>query len=76
MAFYLNIVAVGVFILFTSFKKFYSIRDRLGFSGDARKTSDYLGYIKDDINWFCMWFIQLCLTILALVMRVRSHEGV
>jgi hypothetical protein len=38
IAFYLNIVAMGVFILFSSCKKFHSIRDRLGFSGDQRKT--------------------------------------
>jgi hypothetical protein len=38
IAFYLNIVAMGVFILFSSCKKFHSIRDRLGMSGDQRKT--------------------------------------
>ena len=75
-AFYLNIVAVGVFILFSSFKKFHSIRDRLGLSGSSRKSLDYLNYIKDDIYWFCMWFTLLMLSVLALVMRTKSHEGI
>ena len=38
IAFYLNIIAMGVFILFSSCKKFYSIRDRLGLAGDQRKS--------------------------------------
>jgi hypothetical protein len=36
-AFYLNITAMGVFLLLSSFKKFYSIRDRMGLCGDSRK---------------------------------------
>jgi hypothetical protein len=75
IAFYLNIVAMGVFILFSSCKKFHSMKDRLGFSGNQRKELDYLNYIKEDLHWFCTWFTQLLLTILALVMRTRSHEG-
>lgn len=76
IAFYLNILAMGVFILFSSCKKFYSIRDRLGLSGDQRKKLDYLNYIKEDLHWFCMWFTQLMLVVLALTMRTKSHEGV
>lgn len=38
VAFYLNIVAMSVFLLFSSFKKFYSMRDRLGFAENNRKT--------------------------------------
>jgi len=75
-AFYLNIVAIGVFILFSSFKKYFSVRDRLGLCGESRKVVDYLNYIKDDIKYFSMWFTQLMLSILALTMRTRSHEGV
>ena len=76
IAFYMNIVAMGVFILFSSCKKFHSIRDRLGLSGDQRKSVDYLNYVKEDLHWFCMWFTQLMLCILALTMRTKSHEGV
>ena len=39
LAFYMNIVAMGVFLLLSSCKKFKSFRDRLGMlSDDARKT--------------------------------------
>lgn len=74
LAFYLNIVAIAVFILFSSCKKFYTLRDRIQLAGDRRKKEDFLNYIKEDIHWFCMWFTMLMLTILALVMRTRSHE--
>lgn len=74
IAFYLNIVAIAVFILFSSCKKFYTLRDRMQLAGERRKKEDFLNYIKEDIHWFCMWFTMLMLTILALVMRTRSHE--
>ena len=38
LAFYLNIISMGVFLLLSSCKKFKSIRDRVGLSGDLRKT--------------------------------------
>jgi hypothetical protein len=44
MAFYLNIVAMSVFLLLSSAKKFYSIRDRLGLGTDQRKKNDFLNY--------------------------------
>ena len=75
-AFYFNIVAMGVFLLFSSFKKFFSIKDRVGLCADSRRTQDFLVYCKDDLHWFCMWFTQLMLTILSLVMRTRNHEKI
>ena len=38
VTFYLNIVAMSVFLLFSALKKFYSFRERLGFATDNRKT--------------------------------------
>jgi len=75
VAFYLNIVAMSVFLLFSSLKKFYSIRDRLGFATGDRKTMDFLNYCKDDIHWFQAWFTMLMLCVMAVTMRTRSHEG-
>lgn len=75
VAFYLNIIAMSVFLLLSSIKKFHSIRERLGFTTDQRKTSDFLNYCKDDIHWFCAWFTMLSLCVMALVSRTRSHEG-
>lgn len=76
MTFYLNIVGMGVFLLFSSCKKFKSIRDRLGFSYKERKTGDFLNYVKDDIHWFCMWFTTVMLCIMALSMRTKEPEGI
>jgi hypothetical protein len=73
--FYLNIVAMSVFLLLCSAKKFYSIRERLGFAADQRKTSDFLNYCKDDIFWFQAWFTMLMLCVMALKMRTRSLEA-
>lgn len=76
MAFYLNIIGMGVFLLFSSCKKFRSIRDRVGLGIGQRKVLDYLNYCKDDIHWFCMWFVSLMLCIFALVMRTKDHEKI
>ena len=74
ITFYLNIVAMSVFLLLSSAKKYHSIRERLGFAADQRKTSDFLNYCKDDIHWFQAWFTMLMLCIMALKMRTRSYE--
>lgn len=76
LAFYLNIVAMGVFLLLSSCKKFKSIRERMGWGADSRKTMDFLTYCKDDIHWFCMWFTQLMLCVLALVMRTKQLDSI
>ena len=75
VTFYLNIIAMSVFLLFSALKKFYSFRERLGFATDNRKTQDFLNYCKDDIHWFQAWFTMLMLCVMAVAMRTRSHEG-
>ena len=75
LAFYLNIMAMGLFLLLSSCKKFISMRERLGLAHDLRKKQDFLTYCKDDIHWFCLWFTQLMLCILALTMRTKNYEG-
>jgi len=76
MAFYFNIIAMGVFLLLSSCKKFRSIRDRVGLGIGQRKTFDYLNYCKDDIHWFCMWFTSFSLCIFSIIMRNKDHEGI
>lgn len=71
LAFYLNIAAMAFFLLVSSCKQFTSIRERMGWGSQSRKTMDYLTYCKDDIHWFCMWFTQLMLCVLALVMHTK-----
>ena len=69
LAFYLNLISMGVFIFINNFKTFKSIRDRLGLAGEQRKTMDFLQYSKDDLYWWQAWFIQVSLVILALMFR-------
>lgn len=72
LAFYLNIIAMGVFLLLSSCKKFKSIRDRNGLVlAGTRKTQDFLTYCSDDIHWFCVWFTQLMLCVMALIMKIK-----
>ena len=69
LAFYLNIISLGVFIFIQNIKKFRSIRDRLGLAGQQRKNTDFLVYAKDDIYWWSAWFTQVVLCVLALKFR-------
>jgi len=52
VAFYLNIISVVFFLIVASYKKFKTIRERLGFAGHQRKSMDFLTYVKDDIHWW------------------------
>lgn len=69
LAFYLNMLAMAMFLLISSCKKFTSIRDRrgLGLGLDVTKKMDFLTYCKNDIHWFCLWFTQVMLSVLAFV---------
>ena len=52
IAFYLNIIALMVFLFVASCRKFSTLREREGFAGKMRKTRDFLQYCKDDVHWF------------------------
>ena len=75
VAFYMNIMAMGVFLLLSSCKRFISMKERLGLAPELRKKEDFLTYCKDDIYWFQLWFTQLMLCFLALIMRTNDYEG-
>ena len=73
LCFYLNIIAMAVFLLINSCKKFVSLKDRYGLSITQRNQTDFLSYCKDDIHWFSLWFTQLLLSVLALHMRTEDY---
>jgi len=52
VAFYLNIISIVFFLAIASYKRFKSIRERLGFAGNLRKKVDFLNYCKEDIHWW------------------------
>lgn len=57
MAFYLNIIAMGVFMLFSqTCRKYKSIRERVGLASETRKEMDFLSYCSEDLHWFQLWF--------------------
>lgn len=76
VAFYLNIISVVFFLIVASFKKFKTIRERLGFAGQQRKSMDFLTYVKDDIHWWQLWFVQLSLYACGLSFRARSSYAI
>ena len=77
MAFYLNIVAMATFLVFsTIFIKYKSIKDRCGMSPQSRKQMDLLTYCKDDLHWFCCWFTQAALCVLALLQKTKDFDAI
>lgn len=52
IAFYLNIISVVFFLFIASFKKFKTVKERLGFAGTQRKYMDFLTYCIEDIHWW------------------------
>ena len=52
VAFYLNIISVVFFLIVASFKRFKTIRERLGLAGQQRRKQDFLNYVREDIHWW------------------------
>jgi len=69
LLFYVNIGSLSCFIFFNLFKKYRSIRDRIGLAGRHRKEMDFLNYAKDDIHWWSTWFNQTVLSLAVLIFR-------
>ena len=69
--FYLNIMAVFLFIVITRWKSFYTMRERAGYGGNLRRVSDFLEHCAHDIHWFTIEATQLGL--LAYVTWMRSN---
>ena len=69
LLFYINLSSLSFFIFVNLFKKYRSIRDRVGLAGKQRKTVDFLTYAKDDIHWWSTWFNQFVLSIAVLIFR-------
>lgn len=74
LLFYINLGSLSFFIFVNLFKKYRSIRDRVGLAGRQRKTVDFLNYAKDDIHWWSTWFNQFVLSVAVLVFR-KSTAG-
>jgi hypothetical protein len=56
MLFYYNIAALIIFLIFTRFKSFRTLREKAGFGSNLRYKIDFLDLVKDDIHWFTIIF--------------------
>lgn len=74
LLFYINLSSLSFFIFINIFKKYRSIRDRLGFSSNSRKTTDFLNYAREDIHWWSTWFNQFLLCLCVLLFRKSANK--
>lgn len=74
LLFYINLGSLSFFIFVNLFKKYRSIRDRVGLAGKQRKTTDFLNYAKDDIHWWSTWFNQFILSVAVLYCRLIANS--
>lgn len=74
LLFYINLGSLSFFIFVNLFKKYRSIRDRVGLAGKQRKTTDFLNYAKDDIHWWSTWFNQFVLSVAVLYCRLIAKS--
>jgi hypothetical protein len=72
VAFYLNIIAVAVFLLLSCLFSYETIKERLGYAGNMRKYQDFLTYCIEDVHWWQVWFVQVMLYIAGLMFRVHT----
>lgn len=77
IAFYMNILAMAIFLLMSmTCKKYRSLRDRCCMLPEPRKKMDFLTYCSEDMHWFCVSVTQLSLVVLALVQRTQDIEAI
>ena len=49
IAFYFDVIAIIFFLMIAKVKRFKSIKERLGFALNQRKTLDFLTHCQEDI---------------------------
>ena len=72
LIFYFNIAGLIIFLVFSRFRSFNTLREKAGYGSNLRYKVDFLDFCKDDIHWFTIVFQQLFLCIYALSKRVNS----
>ena len=52
LIFYFNIASLMIFLVFSRFQSFRTLREKYGYGLNMRRTMDFLSYCKDDLHWF------------------------
>lgn len=63
IVFYFSIFSMMIFLVFTRFFSFRTIREQMGYGGNLRYKMDFLEYCKDDIHWVLIYTTELMLMI-------------
>lgn len=76
LLFYFNIVALIIFLIFSRFSHFFTLRERAGYDHEKllEDSKDFLAFVQDDIHWFTLIFQQLFLCAFALWERKNRLE--
>ena len=72
VAFYLNIISTAVFLVIATLTDYKTIKERLGYAGNARKHQDFLYYCIEEIHYWQAWFTQVMLFFAGLLFRVNN----
>ena len=56
LLFYYNLAALLIFLIFSRFVSFQTLRERAGYGSDFRYKTDFLYFCKDDLHWFTLIF--------------------
>ena len=65
--FYASIIATIFILLINTFKKFYSLRDKVGLTEPNKKVTDFFQYHFNDLHWFIIFFMQTSLGIVTVI---------
>ena len=63
-----------MFLIFTRFKRFRTIRERYKLGGNKRYQIDWLDFVENDIVWWYTAFTEVFLMIACL--SVRKHKEI
>ena len=71
LIFYFNIASLMIFLVFSRFLSFRTLRENNGFGLNMRRTMDFLSYCKDDLHWFQILTSQILLGFFAFFKRIN-----
>ena len=76
MVFFLGITSLVLFLVFSRFLSFKTIRERLGFGGQMRYSTDFLEWVGDDVHWMQNTLTIICLFFYVLTKRKDLNEWI
>lgn len=74
LVFYFNIFSQIIFLVFSRFISFKTLRERAGYGARLRYKMDWLYFVKDDVHWFLIISSMMLLFIYVIIFKRSDSD--